>query len=240
MGDSYSFIANSGWMAILCGIVIIFVMVQSALFFRAAWRRSEELGIDKEARKKIVKSSAVFSIVPSLPILISYVILMSALGRFFPWLRLSVIGSATYETMSANMAVTAAGYDSISSGNFTPDTYVMIMWAVTLGIMLSSLAVLILKRYDKKMQSLSSNNKRLGTMITSVMFLGMMATFSAPYIVDYKNITALVTIIVSAGSMFLLDKASKKWKPLKEFSFAISMVAGMASACIASNVIGGI
>ena len=83
MGDSYSFIANSGWMAILCGIVIIFVMVQSALFFRAAWRRSEELGIDKEARKKIVKSSAVFSIVPSLPILISYVILMSALGRFF-------------------------------------------------------------------------------------------------------------------------------------------------------------
>lgn len=240
MGDSYSFISNSGWMAVLCGIVIIFVMIQSALFLRAAWRRSGEIGIDKTDRKKIIKSSAVFSIVPSLPILISYVILMPALGRFFPWLRLSVIGSATYETMSANMAVTAAGYDSLSSGNFTPDTYVMIMWAVTLGIMLSSLAVLILKKYDKKMQSLSSKNMAFTTMMTSIMFLGMMATFSAPYIVDYKNVTAIVTIIVSAGSMFLLEKASKKWKPLKEFSFAISMVAGMASACIVTNVMGGI
>lgn len=240
MGDSYSFISNSTWMAILCGIVICFVMVQSVLFFRAAWKRSGEIGISGPDRKKIVKSSALFSIVPSLPILISYVILMPALGRFFPWLRLSVIGSATYETMAANMAVTAFGYDSISSGNFSPETYATIMWAVTLGIMLSSLAVLILKKYDRKMQSLSAGNKKLGTMITSVMFLGMMATFSAPYIVDFKNVVAMFTIIVSAGSMYLLEKATKKWRSLKEFSFAVSMIAGMAGACVLSNLMGGI
>lgn len=240
MSEVYSFISNSAWMAVLCGIVIIFVMVQSVLFFRAAWKRSAEIGISKEDRNKIVKSSALFSIVPSLPIIISYVILMPALGRFFPWLRLSVIGSATYETMAANMAVTAAGYDSIANGNFPADTYVMIMWAVTLGIMLSSMVVLFLKKYDKKMQAISAGNKALGTMITSVMFLGMMATFSAPYIVDFKNVTAICTIIISAGTMFLLEKASKKWKALKEFSFAISMIAGMAGACVISNVMGGI
>lgn len=240
MSEIYSFISNSVPMAVLCGIVIIFVMVQSALFFRAAWRRSEEIGISKADRKKIVKSSALFSIVLSLPIIISYVILMPALGRFFPWLRLSVIGSATYETMAANMAVTAAGYDSISGGDFPAETYVMIMWAVTLGIMLSSLAVLILKKYDKKMQTISAGNKALGTMITSVMFLGMMATFSAPYIVDYKNVVAILTILISAGTMFLLEYLSGKWKTLKEFSFAVSMIAGMAGACVISNVMGGI
>lgn len=240
MGESYSFISNSGWMVVLCGIVICFVMVQSALFLKSAWKRSEEIGISISDRKKIVKSSALFSIVPSLPILISYVILMPALGRFFPWLRLSVIGSATYETMSANMAVTAAGYDSISSGDFGPDTYVMIMWAVTLGIMLSSLAVLILKRYDKKLESLNAGNKKLGTMITSVMFLGMMATFSAPYLVDYKNVVAVATMILSAGSMYLLERVAKKWKSLKEFSFAMSMIVGMTGACIVSNLMGGI
>lgn len=240
MGESYSYISNSGWMVGLCGIVICFVMVQSALFFRSAWKRSDEIGISVADRKKIVKSSAIFSIVPSLPILISYVILMPALGRFFPWLRLSVIGSATYETMSANMAVTAAGYESITSGDFGPDTYVMIMWAVTLGIMLSSLAVLILKRYDKKMASLNAGNKKLGTMITSVMFLGMMATFSAPYLVDYKNVVAVFTMILSAGTVYLMDKASKKWRALKEFSFAVSMIVGMAGACVVSNLIGGV
>ena len=43
---------------------------------------------------KVVKSSALFSVVPSLPIIISYMILMPVLGKFFAWLRLSVIGSA--------------------------------------------------------------------------------------------------------------------------------------------------
>ena len=29
--------------------------------------------------------------------------LVPLLGRYFPWLRLSVVGSATYETMVANV-----------------------------------------------------------------------------------------------------------------------------------------
>ncbi len=60
MGESYSFISNSGWMVVLCGIVICFVMVQSALFLKSAWKRSEEIGISISDRKKIVKSSALF------------------------------------------------------------------------------------------------------------------------------------------------------------------------------------
>lgn len=96
----------------------------------------------KEELKKVVVSSSIFSIVPSLPIFISYMLLVPALGKYFPWLRLSVIGSATYETMSADMAAKAYGYSGISSANFTSDVFAAITWTVTFGILLSNLSVL--------------------------------------------------------------------------------------------------
>lgn len=240
MDKSYSFISESIPMIILCGVAILFVMVQSVLFFKTAWKRAIEIDIPLEERKQIVKSSAIFSIVPSLPIIISYMILLPALGTYFPWLRLSVIGSATYETMAANMAATAFGYESLNAADFPPQVYVTIMWAVTLGIILSSMSVLILKSYDKKMLKVSSSKNSFGALIAPIMFMCLMATFSAPYLINFKNIVGMITLISSAGSMFLLDKASKKFKPLKEFSFSLSMIAGMASACIVSSIMGGI
>ena len=238
MNQNYSFIANSKIMFILCGAAIIFAMIQCALFFKLAYRRAIELGLTSSDIKKIIKGSAIFSIIPSLPITISYMILLPALGKFFPWLRLSVIGSATYETMVANMAVTSLGYEGLGSTNITPDAYGAIMWVVTFGIMLSGLTVLILKKYDNKMKQISSDKGSFGAMIGPIMFLGMMATFSAPYLIDITNIVSMTTMIVSAGSMYLLDKFSKKLPALKEFAFSLSMVLGMVSASIAANIIG--
>lgn len=226
-------------MAVLCGAAILFVLVQSALFFRMAQKRALELGITSSDIKKVVKSSAIFSVIPSLPIIISYMILLPALGKFFPWLRLSVIGSASYETMAANMAVTSYGFAGLGVSNFTPEVYGAIAWVVTLGMLLSSLSVLVLKKYDNKMKAISSDKNSFGAMVGSIMFMGMMATFSAPYLVDVSNPVSITTIVVSAGSMILLDKLSDKLEALKEFAFSISMVLGMVSACIITNVMGG-
>ena len=97
-------LANSSTMAILCGITILIVLLQPVLFIFAAVKRAKELNMSREELKEAATSSAVFSIIPSLPIIISYLILVPSLGRYFPWLRLSVVGSASYETMAANMA----------------------------------------------------------------------------------------------------------------------------------------
>ena len=137
MDKLYSHVANSPAMAIFCGLAILVVLVQAAVFFRVAWKQALEMGLSKADLVKVVKSSAVFSIVPSLPIIISYMILLPALGKFFPWLRLSVIGSATYETLAANMAVTSFGFDSLGSADFSPDVFGSLLWVVTLGVFLS-------------------------------------------------------------------------------------------------------
>ena len=69
------------------------------------------------------------------------------------------------------------------------------------------------------------------------MFLGMMATLSASYLVDVTNIPSVVTIVVSAGTMIGLNSLGKKHPALKEFAFSLSMIAGMASACLVTALI---
>lgn len=179
MDKLYSFVANSSVMAIFCGLAILVVLVQAVIFFRIAWKQALQLGFTKSDLMKVVKSSAVFSVVPSLPIIISYMILLPALGKFFPWLRLSVIGSATYETLAANMAVTSFGFDSLGSTDFSPDVFGSLLWVVTLGVFLSSMSALLLKRFDVKMKSVTENPNSFGKVIPNIMFLGMMATLSA-------------------------------------------------------------
>lgn len=237
MDKLYSHVANSPAMAIFCGLAILVVLVQAAVFFQVAWKQALEMGLSKADLMKVVKSSAVFSIVPSLPIIISYMILLPALGKFFPWLRLSVIGSATYETLAANMAVTSFGFDSLGSADFSPDVFGSLLWVVTLGVFLSSLSALLLRRFDSKMQSVTTNPNSFGKVIPNIMFLGMMATLSAPYLADVTNIPSMAAIVVSALVMIGLNAVGRRAPVLKEFAFSLSMIAGMAAACLITAIL---
>ena len=91
--SDYFMVANGFVVFLLCFIVIAYVMFQAVLFMRKAWRQGLALGMSREIMWKTIRSSGIFSIIHSLPILIVLVVLMPNLGRFFPWLRLSVIGS---------------------------------------------------------------------------------------------------------------------------------------------------
>ena len=152
-------IANGSAMAILCGITILIVLLQPVLFIIAAVRRAKELNMPKEELKEAAVSSAVFSVIPSLPIIISYLILVPSLGRYFPWLRLSVVGSAVYETMAANMAAEAFGLESITVPNIPADVFVCIVFVVTVGILGGNIFnVLFLKTYDKRVEAIKGKN----------------------------------------------------------------------------------
>lgn len=231
-------IANSSAMAILCGITILIVLLQPVLFIFAAVKRSKELNMSKEELKEAATSSAVFSIIPSLPIIISYLILVPSLGRYFPWLRLSVVGSASYETMAANMAAEAFGLESISVPDIPVDVFVCIVFVVTVGILGGNIFnVFFLKTYDKKVESLKTKNAKLVPVITTAMFLGLYGTMSAPHITNFTNIPA-VTAIAGAGiAALIFDRLARKVKRLKEFAFPLSMIVGMLASCVVNAMI---
>ena len=67
MEKMYFSVANSPVMAAFCGLAILVVLVQAAIFFRTAWKRALELGFEKRDLMKVVKSSArkhILGIVP--------------------------------------------------------------------------------------------------------------------------------------------------------------------------------
>lgn len=230
-------LANSPTMAILCGITILIVLLQSFLFVMLALKRAKELEMTTEELKETARSSAIFSIVPSLPIVVSYLVLVPMLGRYFPWLRLSVVGSASYEVMAANMAAQAFGVESLSAENIPLDVFLAIIFVVSVGILGGNIFnIFFLKTYDKGLEQVKRRNAKLVPLITGAMFLGMYGTFAAPYLTSISNLPMISATLGAGGVSLILTKVSKSVPKLKEFSFPISMLAGMFISCIVNAV----
>ena len=99
------FNVNHPILFVIAGFIITVVVAQSAFFLVRAWRRAVELGMSKSVLKKTVTSAAVFTIAPAVSILVGVLVLSKKLGIALPWLRLSIIGSLSYETVAAETTI---------------------------------------------------------------------------------------------------------------------------------------
>lgn len=78
---SFLEIANGNIMYLLAILVIVFVLVQSVIFLIRALREARRIGMEQGRIKKVITSSAIFSVVPSLPIIISLFALDAPVGH---------------------------------------------------------------------------------------------------------------------------------------------------------------
>jgi len=233
-------VANSALMFLLCFVVVFAVTAQAILFVRKAWKRGAEIGIEKEVLKKTVINSAILSIVPTLPILISLMVLSVNLGRYFPWLRLSVVGSAAYETMAADMAAKSLGFTTFSDPNMTLSAFGTIMWVMTGGIVSGIVFnIIFMKSLDKFSKKAKSSNNSFVPIISAALFSGMMMLMASPYLTNFKNLTAIVSFIAAAVSAVLCNKIAKATnnRVIDDFSLPISLVFGMIIAILYTNLL---
>ena len=103
------FRVNHPVLFLLAGILVAAVLGQSVFFLVKAIRRSKAIGMDQTKIKKTIRTAAIFTIAPAVAIVISVIALSKSLGLPLPWLRLSVVGSLSYETIAAENAVSAMG-----------------------------------------------------------------------------------------------------------------------------------
>jgi len=250
---SYLDVANGNVLFLLCGIVIAFVLVQAVIFMKKAWKRGVELNMSTATMKKVIKNSLVFSIIPSLPILVVLLILMPTLGKYFPWLRLSVVGSGVYENMAADVTAKAFGLSGISDTGFTLQMFISAMWVMTIGIIWGPLYTALGSKYIQKgMQIIKGKHEKSFQAIFASMFIAMLSVFSGPYlsspfkVISGENeagivgIVPLLVLIVSAVCIWVIDTLGKKMKSsvLTEFGFPISLIVGMVSAVVFQMILG--
>ena len=123
---------------LIAGAVILFVLGQSIFFLVKSWKHGKELGIDKSKLKNAVTSSALFTIPSALSVLATVIALAPALGLVIPWVRLSVLGNITYETVAATEAINAFGITTgISEAITDPEAFAGVAWVMTIGICFS-------------------------------------------------------------------------------------------------------
>ena len=171
------FQANHPLLFILAGLLILVVLAQSAFFLVKALRRSKELGMDQKKIRKTMLSAAIFTIAPAVAIVISVMVLSKTLGLPLPWLRLSVVGSMSYETVAATNALNAMG-QTLGSGNLTAQQYVNVLTVMTISIMLGIwLVPLIGKKLQNGMSKMSNRDAKWADIFSNALFLGMISAF---------------------------------------------------------------
>lgn len=229
--------ANSPFMYLIGAIVVLFIIVQSIVFLVRAYRRGIKIGMDRAKLRRAATSSAIFTVIPSVGILIGVIAMSGSLGVPLPWIRLSVIGALHYELMAADVAGQAAGLTSLSASAMTDSAFVTIAFVMTIGIIWGGIFCIFgLKKYQKKLTGVSQKDNKWGQIMFNAMFIGMVCAFIASSFGDLAkgSITGIIVIIVSALSMALFTwitkRTSAKW--LESFALSFSMLIGMASAIL--------
>ncbi len=244
-----TFSTNHPVLFVLVGIIIALVLAQSIYFLLKAVRRAKQLGISSATIKKTITSSAIFTIAPAIAVLVGVVALSKSLGIALPWLRLSVIGSLSYETVAANNSLLAAGMDA---GSTVTDAsiYISIAWVMTIGIAAGLVLVPFLtKKVQSGVNKIGLKDKKWGEIFNNAMFLGMISAFLGYVFCDvggvfkgnFSGLIPVCVMLVSAVMMvicgLLSSKCKIKW--LTDYALPLSLIAGMASAIPFTALLGG-
>lgn len=236
-----NFSVNSPILFVIAGAIIAAVLAQSVYFLVKAWRRGLSIGMEKAKLKRIARTAAVFTVAPAVAIVISVITLAKDLGVPLPWLRLSVVGSLSYETIAASNAESAMGLVFGQVTALSAQQYVTIAWVMTVSIMVGIwLVPLVGKKLQTGMVTMENRDKKWGDIFSASMFIGMISAFLGYVFCDFAsvfsgNLAGLIpplVMLVSALVMALAGLAVKKykWRWVGDYALPISLIAGMASA----------
>ena len=231
---------------LICGGIIAFVAVVCVVFAVRAWRAGKAIGMDTAVLKRVVTSSASFSILPAVAILLGVIALSGSLGIPWPWLRLSVIGALHYETQVAQGAAEQVGI-SLSGSEMTIQAFTTIAMLMSLCICWGMVLNLFLnKKYTSRLTRSSAEGKStgFGDQAMTAMFIGLVSVYLGSYLGQWisgggrfsfsGSAQPLLTAFCAGAMMMVLTQVSEdrhlKW--LEDFSLALSMLFGMACAAL--------
>ena len=239
---------NSSPMYLICGAIVLFVAAVCVVFMVRAYRAGIAIGMDKVKMKRVISSSATFTVLPSVGILLGVIALSGSLGTPLPWLRLSVVGALHYETQVAQGAAESIGLSGLNASEMTASAFTTIAllmgFCIIWGMLLS---VIFNKRYLKRLsapKSSSGGAAGFGDKAMAAMFIGLVSAYLGNYIgqiVSGKGLftftgdwlplaVAAVAGAVMAFFIWLAEKKNAAW--VESFSIAGSMLVAMAAAVV--------
>lgn len=245
-------IATSSVMLVLAIIVVSYFTVQSVFFIIKAWRRGTEIGLTSKQMRKVATNSMVVSIIPAFSNVLLLATFIGALGSFFSWMRISILGSPVYlqlvtTTTMSSYDLPEKQYELLQSN---PNAFLSNVWVITIVILVGLLFdVLFLKKFDTKVKAnAKGKNAGFSEMVIACMFPSLMTVFVVPEVLtflpgaqnktvmfgstalnfdNFMNIIAMVCALVITLVMYGLAKKTKK-SVFKDFALPASIIFSMA------------
>ncbi|MBR4071401.1 MAG: DUF5058 family protein, partial [Clostridia bacterium] len=178
---------------------------------------------------------------PAVAILVGVATLSKSLGIALPWLRLSVVGSLSYESIAANSALEALGLNTATQIT-DPAAFVTVLSVMTIGIAIGLILVpFCTKKIQGGIKNMEKRDKKWGEIFNNAMFLGMISAFlgyvfcdvSNAFSGDFVGLIPVCVMAVSAVVMAICGLCAMKVKAMKwmnDYALPISLICGMAAA----------
>jgi len=216
--------------------VVIFVLMQSLYFLKRAIKRGSEIGITYETIRRVVVSTAIFTIAPALAILLGVISLSKFLGIPLPWIRLSILGAITYELSASASAALSMGI-SMTEPIRDAKVFTTIVWVMTLGIIPSMVIIpIFMKSIQRGLVKIKQKDERWGRIFMDALFMGMISAFLGLVFgsisLSPSGMMPLFVLLFSAGIMIVVGSivSVKHWRWLEDFALPFSIIGAMAFA----------
>lgn len=244
MNTEYTASVNAGFFYLIVALVLAFITIMSFVFLIKSYRAGVAIGMDRKVLRRAIVSSATFTLLPSISILLGVIALSGTLGVPFSWLRLSVIGALQYELNVAEIAAQSVGLSGLRLSELNMTAFVTIALVMTVGILGGVFCcIFFLKKYLGRIQKApkkdGSGRPGFGDHATTCMFVGLCGAYIGSYVGTFTssgNYIPLLVAGISAAAMAVFEYfINKKGAAvLENFSLAVSMLAGMAAAVLLS------
>jgi hypothetical protein len=205
-----------------------------------SYRAAIAAGIGRKTIHKVIRSSCVFTLIPSTAILLGLVTMSGGLGVPLAWIRLSVIGAVQYELIAADAAASSAGIPSLLLEYLNPQIFVSIIIVMTVCILSGPVFNLFfLKKYSTSLRTMQKKDNRWGKLVVDSLFMGMICTFLGnPVLALRADVSTgwiqVVVMIIAAIVMALIGLlvSRRKLSFLEGFALPVSMICGMTAAVV--------
>lgn len=233
---SYQEVSESSLLYVLVIVSLLIIAAICVYYLLLCMRKAKEMGISKQKVNEIIKSTAIFSIVPSIAIAIGLVTLVIVIGIPYAWFRMSVIGSVSYELMASNMALSALKLDL---ANADADAFGLIMWVMCVPITSTVLAnIFVCKPMHLGTMRVGSGDKKWGALSQTTFMTALLVVLIVPMI--FGGLVGLLTFVTSALIAVVVSMLAKKTgaKWMNDFILAICLIGAMGMSIVYTNLLG--
>ena len=197
---------------------LLYISTFSLVYLKKAYDHCLELGITRKELSNVIKSSLIFSVVPSLSIVVGLFVLIAVLGSVWAWWRLSVIGSLSYETMISSSIAQVLGYASSAEmlESATGRQFGVVMILMSVGMLSGFLILLPLgKKLCKSVdRSAAESGGSTWKNVLSGVFMLVMFSVYIPILLFTDNVQAAVMLtglVIAIGVGVLAKRPGLAW-----------------------------